>query len=398
MSAAIAASNALMTITSRPPVVFVRGDGSWLFDHRGRRYLDFVQGWAVNCLGHSPPVLAKALADQAALLITPSPAYYNEPSIRLAQALTKASCFDRVFFANSGGEANEGAIKLARKYGAVHKNGAYETITCDGSFHGRTLATMSASGKKAFEPLFEPKVPGFPKAQLNDIASVERLIGPNTVAVMLEPIQGEAGVWPATDTFMRELRALTSERGLLLIVDEIQTGMGRTGKLFHYEHAGIAPDIMTLGKGIGGGVPLAALLAKEPVCCFEPGDQGGTFNGNPLMCAAGLAVLDHVGRPGFLKSVAASGLLLEAELQRLSARHGLGQVRGKGLLLALDLKRPIGPGIVAQALGDGLLLNAPRPDALRFMPALNVSREEILQMIAMLDDILTRIGAARCVA
>lgn len=188
MSAAIAASNALMTITSRPPVVFVRGDGSWLFDHRGRRYLDFVQGWAVNCLGHSPPVLAKALADQAALLITPSPAYYNEPSIRLAQALTKASCFDRVFFANSGGEANEGAIKLARKYGAVHKNGAYEIITFDGSFHGRTLATMSASGKKAFEPLFEPKVPGFPKAQLNDIASVERLIGPNTVAVMLEPI------------------------------------------------------------------------------------------------------------------------------------------------------------------------------------------------------------------
>lgn len=398
MSAAIAASNALMTITSRPPVVFVRGDGSWLFDHRGRRYLDFVQGWAVNCLGHSPPVLAKALADQAALLITPSPAYYNEPSIRLAQALTKASCFDRVFFANSGGEANEGAIKLARKYGAVHKNGAYEIVTFEGSFHGRTLATMSASGKKAFEPLFEPKVPGFPKAQLNDIASVERLIGPNTVAVMLEPIQGEAGVWPATDTFMRELRALTDEHGLLLIVDEIQTGMGRTGKLFHHEHAGIAPDMMTLGKGIGGGVPLAALLAKESVCCFEPGDQGGTFNGNPLMCAAGLAVLNHVGRPGFLKSVAASGLLLEAELQRLSARHGLGQVRGKGLLLALDLKRPIGPGIVAQALGDGLLLNAPRPDALRFMPALNVSREEILQMIAMLDDILTRLGAARCVA
>ena len=398
MSAAIAASNALMTITSRPPVVFVRGEGSWLFDHRGRRYLDFVQGWAVNCLGHSPPVLAKALADQAAQLITPSPAYYNEPSIRLAQALTKASCFDRVFFANSGGEANEGAIKLARKYGAVHKNGAYEIITFDGSFHGRTLATMSASGKKAFEPLFEPKVPGFPKAQLNDIASVERLINANTVAVMLEPIQGEAGVWPATDTFMRELRALTDEHGLLLIVDEIQTGMGRTGKLFHYEHSGIAPDIMTLGKGIGGGVPLAALLATESVSCFAPGDQGGTYNGNPLMCAAGLSVIEHVGRPGFLKSVAASGLLLEAELQRLSARHGLGQVRGKGLLLALDLKRPIGAQIVAQGLEDGVLLNSPRPDTLRFMPALNVSREEILQMIAMLDDILTRMGAARCVA
>ena len=366
--------DALMNITARPPTVFVRGEGSYLWDDSGKRYLDFIQGWAVNCLGHSPPQIAAALAAQAKLLLTPSPAFYNGPSLKLAKALTDHSCFDQVFFTNSGAEANEGAIKLARKYGALHKNGAYEIITFEGAFHGRTLATMSASGKKAFEPLFEPKVPGFPKARLNDLESVKRLINDKTIGVMLEPIQGEAGVWPATDQFLRDLRALTKEHGLLLIFDEIQTGMGRTGKLFHYEHAGIEPDIMTLGKGIGGGVPLAALLATDAASCFEHGDQGGTFNGNPLMCAAGLSVLQCVGTPDFLKSVADTGLFLASELQRISARHGLGEVRGRGLLLALDLKHPIGASIVAQALADGVLLNSPQPDALRFMPALNVTR------------------------
>jgi acetylornithine/N-succinyldiaminopimelate aminotransferase len=390
--------DALMNITARPPTVFVRGEGSWLWDDSGKRYLDFIQGWAVNCLGHSPPEVAAALAEQAKLLLTPSPAFYNGPSLKLAKALTDHSCFDQVFFTNSGAEANEGAIKLARKYGALHKNGAYEIITFEGGFHGRTLATMSASGKKAFEPLFEPKVSGFPKAKLNDLASVKRLINDKTIGVMLEPIQGEAGVWPATDQFLRELRTLTKAHGLLLIFDEIQTGMGRTGKLFHYEHAGIEPDIMTLGKGIGGGVPLAALLATDAASCFEHGDQGGTFNGNPLMCAAGLAVLERVVAPEFLKSVADSGLFLAGELQRLSARHGLGEVRGRGLLLALDLKHPIGASIVAQALEDGVLLNSPQPDALRFMPALNVTREEITGMIESLDTILTRMGAARRVA
>jgi len=390
--------DALMDITARPPTIFVRGEGSWLWDDSGKRYLDFIQGWAVNCLGHSPPEVAEALAEQAKLLLTPSPAFYNAPSLKLAKALVDHSCFDQVFFANSGAEANEGAIKLARRYGALHKNGAYEIITFEGAFHGRTLATMSASGKKAFEPLFEPKVPGFPKAQLNDLASVKRLISDNTVGVMLEPIQGEAGVWPATDQFLRDLRTLTKAHGLLLIFDEIQTGMGRTGTLFNYEHAGIEPDIMTLGKGIGGGVPLAALLATEAASCFEHGDQGGTFNGNPLMCAAGLAVLDRVAAPDFLKSVVDSGLFLESELQRLSARHGLGEVRGRGLLLALDLKHSIGASIVTQAREDGVLLNSPQPDALRFMPALNVTREEIAAMIECLDAILTRMGAARRVA
>ena len=385
--------DALMEITARPPTVFVRGEGSWLWDEAGKRYLDFVQGWAVNCLGHSPPAIAEALAIQAKLLLTPSPAFYNAPSLELASALVEQSCFDRVFFTNSGAEANEGAIKLARKYGALHRDGAYEIITFDGAFHGRTLATMSASGKKAFEPLFEPKVPGFPKARLNDLASVKQLINDKTIGVMVEPIQGEAGVWPATDEFLRELRALTRQHGLLLILDEIQTGMGRTGKLFHYEHAGIEPDIMTLGKGIGGGVPLAALLATEAASCFQHGDQGGTFNGNPLMCAVGLAVLSQVGTPDFLKSAADVGLFLASELQRISARHGLGEVRGRGLLLALDLKRPVGAAIAAQALQDGMLLNTPQPDALRFMPALNVTRDEIAQMIAKLDAILAKLGA-----
>jgi acetylornithine/N-succinyldiaminopimelate aminotransferase len=398
MSNAAHSFDALMDITARPKTVFVRGEGSFLWDDAGKRYLDFIQGWAVNCLGHSPPVVAEAIAAQAKTLITASPAYYNAASLKLAKALVENSTFDQVFFANSGAEANEGAIKLARKYGSLYKNGAFEIVTFEGGFHGRTLATMSASGKKAFEPLFEPKVKGFAKALLNDIASVRELISKNTVAVMLEPIQGEAGVWPATDQFLRELRALTQAHGLLLIFDEIQTGMGRTGKLFHYEHTGIAPDIMTLGKGIGGGAPLAALLATEEASCFEHGDQGGTFNGNSLMCAAGLAVLEEVSKPEFLKSVVDSGLFLEGELQRLSARHGLGEVRGRGLLLALDLKLPIGPALVAQALDKGLLLNAPQPDALRFMPALNVTREETSQMIDQLDAMLTKAGAARRVA
>ena len=380
--------DALMEITARPDVVFVRGEGAWLWDHTGRKYLDFVQGWAVNCLGHSPATVVQALTRQASTLITPSPAFYNQPSIRLAKALTEHSCCDRVFFANTGAEANEGAIKLARKYGALHKGGAYEIVTFQGAFHGRTLATMSASGKPNFEPLFEPKVPGFPKAQLNDLASVERLITDKTVAVMLEPIQGEAGVFCATDTFLRELRELTARRGLLLILDEVQTGMGRTGRLFGYQHAGIEPDIMTLGKGIGAGVPLAALLAKEMACCFEHGDQGGTYNGNPLMCAAGLAVLEEVSSPAFLAGVTNMGAYFADRLERLSAERRLGQVRGRGLLLALDLGQPIGNDVVQMAREAGLLINSPRPDSLRFMPALNVTREEVDRMIAVLDSVL----------
>ena len=380
--------NALMEITSRPPLVFVRGEGAWIYDHQGRKYLDFVQGWAVNCLGHSPRVIVDALAVQAAKLINPSPAFWNEPSARLAQLIVAHSCFDRVFFTNTGAEANEGAIKLARKWGAKFKGGAYEIVTFDHAFHGRTLATMAASGKSGWDKLFEPKVPGFPKASLNDLRSVERLVTERTVAVMVEPIQGEAGVLPATDEFLRELRAFTQAHGLLLILDEVQTGIGRTGKLFGYEHAGIEPNIMTLGKGIGGGVPLAALVAEQAVCCFEHGDQGGTYNGNPLMTAVGCAVMEALLVPGFLDGVAERGYELAAGLRRLAAKHGLGEVRGRGLLVALDLGREAGARVVEAARDRGLLINSPRPESLRFMPALTTSSQEIETMLDLLDQAL----------
>lgn len=381
----------LMEITARPPLVFERGEGSWLYDHTGKRYLDFIQGWAVNSLGHCPPEVVRALNEQGARLISPSPAYYNEPSARLAKMLTDRSCFQRVFFANSGAEANEGALKLARKWGTKHRNGAYEVITMDHAFHGRTLAMMSASKKPGWDKIFEPKVPGFPTAEMNDIASVERVIGPKTVAVMLEPIQGESGVIPATDDFMRALRKLTHERGMLLIVDEVQTGIGRTGRMFGYEHSGIEPDIMTLGKGLGSGVPIAALLARESVSVFEHGDQGGTFNGNPLMAAVGCAVVEAIAKPAFMAQVVANGALLMKLLREMSARHGCGEVRGRGLLIALDLGRDIGGKIVDQARDEGLLLNSPRPNLLRFMPALNVTPAEIETMMTTLEGILARI-------
>ena len=386
-------TDSLMFITPRPDIVFERGEGSWLYDHAGRKYLDFIQGWAVNCLGHCPPEIAAALTAQASRLINPSPAFYNGPMVELAGLLTDNSVFDRVFFANTGAEANEGAIKLARKWGRLHKDGAYEIITFGHSFHGRTLATMSASGKAGWDTIYAPQVSGFPKATYNDIATVDALIGPKTVAVMLEPVQGEGGVIPADVEFLKALRELTTARGVLLIVDEVQSGMGRTGKLFAYEHAGITPDIMTLGKGIGGGVPLAALLAREAICCFEPGDQGGTYNGNPLMTAVGVAVMQRLLAPGFLAEVEARGQYLAKRLLELSAKHGLKGERGSGLLRALILDDERGPAIVQAALkleDVGLLLNSPRPNLLRFMPALNVSEGEIDQMIELLDGLLQK--------
>ena len=386
-------TDSLMTITNRPDLVFERGEGSWLIDHQGKRYLDFIQGWAVNCLGHCPPEITRALTEQAGMLLNPSPAFYNGPMVELAGLLTANSCFDRVFFANTGAEANEGAIKLARKWGQLNREGAFEIITFGHSFHGRTLATMSASGKAGWDTLFAPQVSGFPKAVYNDIASVEALIGPKTVAVMLEPVQGEGGVIPADIDFLKALRALTEARGILLIVDEVQTGVGRTGKLFAHEHAGITPDIMTLGKGIGGGVPLAALLAREAICCFVPGDQGGTYNGNPLMTAVGVAVIKRMLAPGFLAEVDAKGQYLSTRLLELSAKHGLKGERGSGLLRALILDDERGPDIVHKALHQspvGLLLNAPRPNLLRFMPALNVGTTEIDQMVDMLDELLRK--------
>ncbi|MFN0302710.1 MAG: acetylornithine transaminase [Burkholderiales bacterium] len=384
-------TDALMWITDRPATAFVRGEGSWLFDANGRRYLDFIQGWAVNTLGHCPRVVQEALAEQAATLINCSPAYFNIPAAVLAARLCALSGLDRVFFANSGAEANECAIKLARKWGSMQRGGAFEIITFDGAFHGRTLATMSASGKPQWDRLFEPKVPGFPKATLNDIASVEQRINSRTVAVMVEPIQGESGVIVASDAFLQALRKLTQDRGLLLILDEIQTGIGRTGRMFGFEHAAISPDIMTLAKGLGGGVPLAALLATEAVSCFSAGDQGGTFNGNPLMTHVGSAVVACVAEPAFLAHVEARGEQLMRGMRSLAERRSLGEVRGRGLLVALDLRQAIGARVVDSARENGLLINAPRPHLLRFMPALNVSESEVETALSTLDKTLEEV-------
>ncbi|MEX3527350.1 MAG: acetylornithine transaminase [Burkholderia sp.] len=383
--------DSLMYITNRPDIVFTHGKGSWLYDHTGKRYLDFIQGWAVNSLGHCNDGVVEALKTQAERLLNPSPAFYNEPMAKLAGLLTQHSVFDKVFFANSGAEANEGAIKLARKWGRKFKDGAYEIITFDHSFHGRTLATMSASGKPGWDTIYAPQVPGFPKAELNDIASVEKLITGKTVAVMLEPIQGEGGVIPATAEFMQQLRELTRKHELLLIVDEVQSGCGRAGTLFAYELSGVEPDIMTLGKGIGSGVPLAALLAKAEVAVFEAGDQGGTYTGNPLMTAAGHSVISQLVAPGFLESVRERADYLKQSLLQLSEERGFEGERGEGLLRALLLGKAIGPQIVEKARDmrpDGLLLNAARPTLLRFMPALNATNAEIDQMMAMLRSIL----------
>ena len=369
----------------------VEGAGSWLTDNNGKRYLDFLQGWAVNCLGHSNPGMIAALNEQAKKLINPSPAFYNEPMIGLSNLLTANSCFNKVFFANSGAEANQGAIKLARKWGQLNKNGAFEIITFDHSFHGRTLATMSASGKPNWDTMFAPQVPGFPKADLNDLDSVKKLVTDKTVAVMLEPVQGEGGVIPTTKEFMRELRKFTKDNNILLIADEVQAGCGRTGTLFAYQQYGIEPDIMTLGKGIGGGVPLAALMATDAVACFVPGDQGGTYNGNPLMTAVGISVIEQLLAPGFLDSVKAKGELLKSELLKLSDEFNLEGERGEGLLRALMLGKDIGGKLVELARDrnpEGLLINSPRPNLLRFMPALNVSDDEIRQMSNMLRELL----------
>ena len=374
----------IMKVADRPPLVMVEGKGSWLWDSEGRKYLDFVQGWAVNCLGHSPDIILDALNDQARRLLNCSPAYYNEPMARLATLIADSTGLDEVFLCNSGAEANEGAIKLARKWGSRHRGGAFEIVTMEHGFHGRTLATMAASGKPGWDTLFQPKVSGFPKVPLGDLEAVRKAVTPRTVAVMLEPIQGEAGVFVAADDWLRDLRKLTRDLGILLILDEIQTGIGRTGHMYGYEHAGIEPDIVTLGKGLGGGTPIAALVASAGASVFEYGDQGGTFNGNALMAAVGCAVVTAVRAPGFLDSVATSGRYLAERLGALAAELGHGEVRGRGLLVALQLQGRDATKVARAALDRGLLINAPRPDTLRFMPSLTVSRDEIDGMLERL--------------
>jgi acetylornithine/N-succinyldiaminopimelate aminotransferase len=383
--------NHWMPVTERPAEVFVRGEGAWLWDAAGKRYLDWLQGWAVNALGHCPPLITNALQAQSTQLLTPSPAVYNLPAIKLATRLCELSGFAQVFFGSTGAEANEGAIKLARKWGRIHRSGAHEIITFDNGFHGRNLATMAASGKAGWDLLFPPQMPGFAKCRLNDLDSVMDAVNERTVAIMLEPVQGEAGVRPATSPFLRALRKLCDERGLLLILDEVQTGCGRLGELFAFQKLGVTPDIMTLGKGLGGGVPISAVLAQAHCSVFEHGDQGGTHAGNPLMCAVGLEVLDVLSQPDFLAHVRAMGRLLRSGLEELSTREGLGEVRGDGLLLALELGADTAPTIVRECRAQGLLVNAARPNCLRFMTRLNSTADEIQHGLEILGTVLRRV-------
>ena len=383
-------TDSLMRTAVRPDAVMDHGDGSYLYDRTGKRYLDFIQGWAVNALGHAPPEIQAALAAQSRKLLTPSPAFYSEPALALAERLTRLSGLAQVFFCNSGAEANEGAIKLARKWGKLHRQGAAEIITTEGGFHGRTLATMAASGKAGWDEMFPPRMPGFTKVPFGNVEAVERAITAGTVAIMVEPIQGEAGVVVPPEGYLGALRELTRRAGILLILDEVQTGIGRTGTLFAYEAAGIVPDILSLGKGLGAGVPLAALIATTEASCFVPGDQGGTYNGNPLMTAVGLAVLDTVAKPEFLENVRRTGAHLEAGLREFGRTAGAVDIRGRGLLWAVELREAVAERIRDACFEAGLLINAARPNVLRFMPSLRVSATEIDEMLGMLRAAIPR--------
>ncbi len=380
----------LMNLVTKPSAVMVRGAGTYIWDENGKRYLDFVQGWAVNALGHCPREVTDALCRQASRLISASPAYHNETALQLGARLADLSGLPKVFLASTGAEANEGAIKLARKWGKLHRSGAHEIVTTVGGFHGRTLATMAATGKPGWDTMFPPAVPGFVKVPYGDAAAAEAAIGPETVAVMVESIQGEAGVVVPPDGYLTALREITSRHGLLLIVDEVQTGMGRTGQIFAHRHEGVSVDVMTLGKGLGGGVPLAALLASESAACFERGEQGGTFVGNAFTAAAGNAVLDVVTAEGFLERVVDSGARLQAGLRALG--EGVVEVRGRGLLVAARLATACAERVRDVAFDMGLLVNAVRPDTLRFMPPLNVVETEIAEMLDVLGQAMGEVA------
>jgi acetylornithine/N-succinyldiaminopimelate aminotransferase len=385
------AAQSVMFVVTRPDRVMVRGKGSYLFDADGRQYLDFIQGWAVNCLGHCPPALTRALSKQMKELCNGSPSLYNNQMLEAAKLLTDNSCLNKVWFGNSGAEVNEGAVKLARKYGQVKLNGAYEVLTTWNGFHGRTLAMMSASGKKPWDPLFEPKVPGFHRQPFNDLDAMKQAIVPGkTCAIMIEPVQGEAGVYVAEKSYMKGLRKLCDDNGLLLILDEIQTGIGRCGTLFAYEQYGVEPDIMTLGKGIGGGFPVAALLAKDHCAVFEAGDQGGTFGAQPLAMAAINGVVGEVIAKKIPAKALSRGRYLMRKLKGLKDEFGFTDVRGMGLLQAVDLPKEKAADVVADCLKNGLLINAPRPATLRFMPALNVSNAQVDEMVEILTGALRR--------
>lgn len=385
------ASKSILFTTMRPSIVMERGEGMYLWDTEGKEYLDFIGGWAVTSLGHCPSVIKEVLVNQSNTLINASPSFYNKPMIEFAKLLTVNSCFDRVFFASSGSEANEGAIKLARKYGAKFLSGAYEIITTINGFHGRTLATMSATGKKAWENLYEPKVPGFKQVPFNDLDAIKTAITSNTCAIMLEPIQGEGGVNEVDKIYVKALSHICKEHGILLIFDEIQTGIGRTGSLFAYEHYEVEPDIITLAKGIGGGYPLAALLAKEALNIFDPGDQGGTYCAQPLGMAVGLAVVSEVINKKLSYNAKVQGDYILKRLNEIKSKYELKNIRGRGLLLAFDLPDNKGSEVVDSCLKEGLLLNSPKPATIRLMPPLIITERDTDSMFNVLCKVLDKI-------
>jgi acetylornithine aminotransferase len=391
-----AAAKYLMQTYARQPVSIVRGRGAKVWDLEGREYLDFVGGIAVNVLGHGHPDLVHAIQRQAAQLIHTSNLYYTEPQVKLAQVLVDHSFADRVFFCNSGAEANEAAIKLARRYGH-EKYGAerFEIITMKNSFHGRTLATITATGQEKVQKGFEPLVPGFAYAPFNDFGAIAGMVSRKTAAIMLEPVQGEGGVHVADREYLKHLRELCTQQDILLIFDEVQTGMGRTGTLFAYEQLGIEPDIMTLAKGLGGGVPIGACLAKESVAAvFTPGTHASTFGGNPLACAAALTVCRVLLEGRVLEQARRMGEYLAKGLADCKDRHRVVRdVRGLGLLQGMEVDIDA-KAVVGDCLARGVLVNATNDRVLRFVPPLVITQREIDKLTETLTAIFNRRAVA----
>ena len=383
-----------MNTYRRQPLTLVRGQGTRVWDDEGRSYLDFIAGIAVDALGHAHPGLTEVIARQAGTLVQVSNLFYTEPQVELAELLVAHSALDRVFFCNSGAEANEAAIKIARKWGIAHRNGAYEIIATHNGFHGRTLGSVAATGTPRYRDPFGPTLPGFVFVDFDDMAAIHAATTARTAAVLLEPIQGEGGVNVPAPDYLRRVRQWCDEQGILLILDEVQTGSGRTGTLWAYEQAGVEPDIMTLAKGLGGGVPIGAVLAKEACAVFEPGDHGSTFGGNPLATAAGAYVVRQLTEGGVLENVGARGEQLQRRLAGLEDRSPLvtGQ-RGAGLLRALVLGADVAADVTARAMARGLLVNPVRPNVVRFLPPLTVSAGEIDEAVDIIESVLAEIAA-----
>ncbi|MGI5836445.1 MAG: acetylornithine transaminase [Chloroflexota bacterium] len=379
----------LMGVFRRTPVVIVRGEGSRVWDEDGKSYLDFIAGIAVNCLGHSHPVVVNALREQAGKLIHTSNLFYSIPQLELAQLLVDNSALDRVFFANSGAEANEGAIKLARKYGKYQLDGAYEIISTDHSFHGRTLTTVAATGKVAYQKDFVPLPPGFTIVPYNDFDAIVKATTDKTCAVLLEPIQGEGGVNIPSDNYLADVRAWCDEKKLLLMLDEVQTGVGRTGTLWAYQQFGIEPDVMSVAKGLAGGVPIGAFLCKEEYSVLVPGDHGSTFGGNPLACATGAAVLRYVVENDLPAQVRRKGEFLLDRLQQLKARHSeIKDVRGRGLLVAVEFEEDKAAEVLNACVEKGLLINNISANTLRIAPPLTITESELSEGLDILESVL----------